>query len=156
MNLYLKALGLGVIAGMRSMSAPALTADYFAKHPSLFLEASSLKGLARPATARALTLMALGELGVDKVPGVPNRTAPGPLGARAVSGGLCGAAVFLADGERPEFGAAIGAAAAVGSAFLFFTLRRNLGAATKVPDAALALAEDALVLGIGRRVFATE
>lgn len=57
-NLYLKAIGIGAVAGMRSASAPALTSHYFANNPSLFLEASPLKGLGRTTTANVLKFMA--------------------------------------------------------------------------------------------------
>lgn len=153
-NLYLKAIGIGAVAGMRSASAPALTSNYFAKHPSLFLDASPLKGLRQPATANVLKFMAGGELIADKLPFLPPRTDPGPLGARAVSGGVCGAAVFLAEGGRAEIGAALGAASAVASAFLFMNLRRIIGKAAKLPDPVVAVAEDGLMLGIGYAVFA--
>ncbi len=153
MNIYLKAIGIGAVAGMRTASAPAFTSHYFAQHPSLFLEASPLKGLGRATTANVLKFMAAGELGADKLPQAPNRTDPAPLGARAVSGGVCGAAVFLAAGERAEIGAALGAASAVTSAFLFMNLRRVIGKAAKLPDPVVAVAEDALMLGIGAAVF---
>lgn len=154
MNLYWRAIGIGVVAGMRSASAPAFTSHYFANNPSLFLGASPLKGLGLPTMANVLKLMALGELGADKLPFVPPRTDPAPLGARAVSGGVCGAAVFLAEGERPEMGAALGAVSAVASAFLFMNLRRVIGKAANLPDPVAAAAEDGLMLGIGYAVFA--
>ncbi len=154
MNLYLRAAGIGLVAGMRSMSAPALTSHYLSKEPSLFLSSSPLKGIASPTTANVLKFMALGEMIVDKLPGVPSRTDLGPLAARAVSGGVCAAAICAAEGEPPGVGAAIGAASAVASAFFFYTLRRNFGRATGIPDAVSALAEDTLALGIGVRVFA--
>ena len=125
--------------------APALTSSYFLSHPSLFLEASPLKEMASPKTANVLRLMALGE-----------RTALLPLGGRAASGGLCGAAVFLAEGKPAATGAAVGAAAAVASTFLTFTLRHTLVKVTKLPDPAIAVAEDALMLGLGRAIFAGE
>lgn len=153
-NIYLKAGGLGILAGMRSMAAPALTGSHFVSHPSPALARSPLRVLALPGTARVLQWLALGELGGDKLPKTPNRTDPGPLGARAVSGGLCGAAVFVAAGERAAAGAAVGALAAVGSSFAFYWLRRSLGQATKIPDFALAAAEDALAVGLGRQIFA--
>ena len=136
------------------MMAPALTSNYFSKNPSLFLEASPLKGMGLTATANVLKLMALGEIAGDKLPKAPNRTAPLPLAGRAASGGLCGAAVFLAEGKPAAIGAAVGAAAAVASTFLTFTLRRDLVKAAQVPDAPVALAEDALMLGLGSAVFA--
>ncbi|MGI4791780.1 MAG: hypothetical protein ACRYFS_23405 [Janthinobacterium lividum] len=153
MNLYLKATAIGVVAGMRSMSAPAFTSDYFVRQPSLFLDASPLKWIGLPLTAKILKVMALGELVGDKLPNTPNRTAPLPLVGRAVTGGLCGAAVFRAEGEKSELGALVGAVSAVASTFLFFQLRHNLGKSGKIPDYVTAAAEDALVLGIGRSVF---
>ena len=154
MNLYLRAIGIGTVAGMRSASAPAFTSNYFAKHPSLFLNSSPLKSLGLTATANVLKLMALGEIVADKLPFAPPRTQPGPLGARAVSGGVCGAALFLAEGKPLAVGAAIGAAAAVASSFLFMNLRRMIGKAAKLPDPVVAAAEDGLMLGIGYAVFA--
>lgn len=153
MNIYLRAIGIGTVAGMRSTSAPALTSYYFAGNPSLSLDASRLKGLGQQTTSNVLKFMAVGELVVDKLPFVPNRTDPGPIAARAVSGGVCAAAIFLAEGERPEIGAALGAASAVASAFLFMNLRRILGKAMEIPDPIIASAEDGLALGIGFAVF---
>ena len=153
-NLYFQAVGLGVIAGMRSMAAPAFVSDHFAYSPETPLAQSPLKGLGSTTTACVLTLMALGEVVADKLPATPNRTAPGPLGARAVSGGICGAAIFLGAGKPAGHGAAIGAAAAAASTFLTYFLRRQAGKLSKIPDPALAVAEDALVLGLGRGIFA--
>ena len=96
MNIYLKAIGIGTVAGMRSASAPALTSYYFVNNPSLFLDASPLKGLGQQTTLNVLKFMAAGELVADKLPKCPNRTDPGALAARAVSGGVCAAAIFLA------------------------------------------------------------
>ncbi len=153
MNNYLKAVGIGAVAGMRSASAPAFTSHYFVKNPSLFLDSSTLKGIGLTGTATVLKFMAAGELIADKLPFAPPRTQPGPLSARAVSGGVCGAAIFLAEGERAEIGAALGAASAVASSFLFMNLRRIIGKAAKLPDPVVALAEDGLMLGIGFAVF---
>ena len=155
-NVYLKAAGLGAVAGARSMMAPALTSSYFLTHPSLFLEASPLKAMASPKTANVLRLMALGELVGDKLPMTPNRTAFLPLGGRAASGGLCGAAIFAAEDKPAQTGAAVGAAAAIASTFLTYILRRNLVKATKISDPIVAVTEDALMLGLGRAIFAGE
>ena len=89
----------------------------------------------------------------DKLPKCPNRTDPGALAARAVSGGVCAAAIFLAEGEKPEIGAALGAASAVASSFFFMNIRRILGKAMEIPDPIIASAEDGLALGFGFAVF---
>ena len=152
-NPYLAAAGMGVIAGMRSMSAPAQVSGYFVRHPSDRLAASPLRWLGLPATASVFKFLALGEVGADKLPFVPARIEPGPLGARGVSGALAGGAVCLAEGESVAVGAVVGALAAVASSFAFYHLRKSLGEKTPVPDPVLALAEDALVVGIGRSVL---
>ncbi len=155
LNPFLAAAGLGMIAGMRSMSAPAQISAYFARHPSDRLAASPLRWLGSPTTALVLTIMALGEVGADKLPFVPARIDPGPLAARGVSGALAGGAVCIAEGESAPLGALVGALAAVASSFAFYHLRKSLGEKLPVPDAALASVEDALVLGIGRAVLGT-
>ena len=154
-NPYLAAAGLGVIAGMRSMSAPALVSDHFSRAPSARLAASPLRWLGAPGTAKILKLLALGEVGADKLPGIPARIEPGPLAARGVSGALAGGAVCVAAGESVAGGAVVGALAAVASSFAFYHLRRSLGEKSPVPDPVLASIEDALVLGIGRVVLAS-
>ena len=98
-NPYLAAAGMGVVAGMRSMSAPAQVSGYFVRHPSDRLAASPLRWLGLPATAQVFKFLALGEVGAEKLPFVPARIEPGPLGARGVSGALAGGAVCLAEGE---------------------------------------------------------
>ena len=149
-NTYLTAACLGVIAGMRSMSAPALVSRHFAAAPSPHLAASAFGWLGSPRTAQVLTLLALGEVGADKLPFIPARTEPGPLAARGVSGALAGGAVCASAGESTAAGAAVGALAALASSFAFYHLRRTLGERGRLPDPVLAVAEDALALGLGR------
>ena len=159
-NIYLKAALLGIVAGMRSMMAPAIVSRHFAGSSKDSLAQSPLQWMGSETAANVLTLAAAGELVGDKLPNTPNRTSPGALGGRTVIGGLCGAAVFLAEGESANsapsvaLGAAIGAGAAFASTFATFYLRRWVGQQTRLPDPAIAVVEDALALGLGSRVFA--
>jgi len=130
---YARALGIGAVAGMRSMTAPAATLSA-RDHP--------FAGLAVAAAA--------GELVVDKLPLTPPRTLPGPLAVRALAGGLAGGAVAARHEDSRALGFAAGAAAAVASAFIFFELRRRLTEDAGVPDVAVALAEDALAVWAAR------
>ena len=100
-----------------------------------------------PQVANALKIATIGEMVADQLPGIGARIAPGPLVARAVSGALCGAAICTAEGERAEVGALAGGLSAIGSAYAFYHLRRKLGESQNIPDAALGLAEDAIVFG---------
>jgi len=93
--------------------------------------------------------MALGELVGDKLHATPSRTALPPLLGRAASGGLVGASLFVAEGRRATAGAAIGSSAAVTAAFASEGLRGLVVEKIGLPDPAVALAEDAIVLLVG-------
>ncbi|HVF90520.1 MAG TPA: DUF4126 domain-containing protein [Blastocatellia bacterium] len=147
----LKAIGIGVIAGMRSMSAPALVSNHLVRtHPKGSSD-TPLKVLAYPKTATLLKGLALGEMIVDKLPVAPARIAPGPLAARIVSGALCGGVLCAAEGGRADIGAVAGGLAAIAGAYGFYHLRRNIGEESSLPDPLLGLAEDAVVIkgGLG-------
>ena len=87
-------------------------------------------------------------MGGDKSPLAPARIDPAPLAARAVSGGVSAASICAADGKPAVAGAAIGVVTAVASAFAFYHLRKAVGEKYPVPDRALGVAEDAIVLGL--------
>lgn len=153
---FLLAAGLGILAGMRSMSAPAVVSRYLAQHPDPAVADSPLRILNSPATATVLTIMAAGEMVVDKLPGIPPRTEGGALIARCLSGGTAGAAVGLINQEPVWPAALTGTVAAAFSAHLFYRVRKQAGDHTALPDAGWAVAEDALVVGLGlvlRRVL---
>lgn len=148
-NTYLQAACLGVIAGMRSMAAPALVSDHFARTPSADLEGSPLRWLGTAKTAKVTKFLAAGEIVGDKLPMTPSRVAPGPLFGRIASGGLCGAALCTAAGKRTEVGAALGVAGAIAGAYGFYHLRRMLGQKLPIPDPVIGAAEDLLAFGTG-------
>ncbi|MBA2713872.1 MAG: DUF4126 domain-containing protein, partial [Rubrobacteraceae bacterium] len=74
-----------------------------------------------------------------------------PLLGRAASGGVVGAALFVAEGRRAVAGAALGSSAAVAAAFAGERLRALLSEKGGLPDPVVALAEDAVVLLVGYR-----
>jgi uncharacterized membrane protein len=135
------ALLIGVTAGLRAMTAPALLS---------LAEQEPGKGrhwlLASPQTARVLTTMAVGELVFDKLPFAPRRIAPAGLSGRLLSGAMCGAMVSR-DDERA--GALLGIAGALVSSFAGYAIRKGIGRASRLPDALIALVEDGLAIGIG-------
>lgn len=152
MSALRRALGLGAISGLRSMSGPALVSRAAATG-RLSLEGTTLAFLGSPRVSKALLVAALGELLGDKLPMTPSRTSPPPLLGRAASGALVGAALFASDGRRAAPGAAVGSSAAVAAAFAGERLRALAGDKTGLPDPVLALIEDAVVLLGGPRLL---
>lgn len=146
-------LGLGVMAGIRGMSAPAALGFAFSRQP---LEAppGPLGLLASPRVSQALAALAVGEVIADKTPWVPARISPPLLVGRALSGALAGAAVARQRKLAPAH-AVIGAAAAVASAFAFYALRRAATRRLGVPNVVAGLAEDAVAAVIGGKLVAS-
>lgn len=145
-NLPLRTILIGVIAGMRSMSGPALVSHRLAGSQSPLLVDSIFRILTRPHVATLLKLFAFGEMIVDKLPITPARIAAGPLFGRIVLGAFSGAAFYTAQGRKGHTGAILGGLGALGGAYGFYGLRRWLGQRWRTPDLLLGLAEDGSTL----------
>ena len=145
-----RALGLGAISGLRSLSGPAFVSRA-ASHGHLDLEGTPIAFLGSPRLSTVLILMELGELVGDKLPATPSRTSPPPLLGRAASGALVGAVVFVSESRRATIGAALGSTAAIVAAFAGERLRALAVEKSGLPDPVVALAEDAAVLVVGLR-----
>jgi uncharacterized membrane protein len=91
------AVAIGVIAGLRTMTAPALV-SWAAYLGWLKLSGTWLSFLGNLWVALLLTLLALVELVTDQLPSTPSRTVPVQFAARIASGGLSGAAIGAAHG----------------------------------------------------------
>jgi uncharacterized membrane protein len=89
---YVLALLIGIVAGLRAMTAPALVA--WAAHLSLLDLSGTWLAFCSSIWARwILTLLALVELVTDQLPSTPSRTVPVQFGARIVTGAVSGAAI---------------------------------------------------------------
>lgn len=146
---YVKSFGLGFVAGMRSMVAPALLSRKLERTVPAKEPAKPIDYLAQPPTTIALSVLAGGELIADKLPNAPNRTIPLQFGGRIASGATCGAAVSQVEGQSVPVGALIGGLGAVVGTLVFFNLRRWLDHDLGLPDTVGALAEDALAITLG-------
>jgi uncharacterized membrane protein len=148
LTVVLAAFGIGVVAGLRSLTAPAVVA--WAAHLGwIDLHNSHLAFLGSTTTVYILSAMALGELVADKLPFTPNRTAALGLGARIISGAVCGAAFCATTGQSVALGAIIGAFGGVAGAFAGYEVRHRIVQRLRVPDFVIALLEDALAIGGG-------
>jgi len=137
---------IGVIAGLRTFTAPAVVC--WAAHLGwINLHGSHLAFLGSIITAVIVTLLAIAELVNDKLPNTPNRTTPGPLGARIVLGALSGAALAIAGGQGALLGAILGIVGAVVGAFGGYQVRHQIVTQLKVNDIVAALTEDLIAIG---------
>jgi len=97
MSPYVLAFLIGVIAGLRSMTAPAVV-SWGARLGWLHLDGTPLAFLGFPITSYIFTALAVGELVADKLPGTPSRKALAPFVGRIGTGALSGAAIGGANG----------------------------------------------------------
>jgi uncharacterized membrane protein len=132
---------LGLVTGMRSMTAMAMLC-WFAYRGDLSLDGTWASWAAKLVTAIVFTVLALGELVVDKLPKTPNRTAPGPLLVRVVIGGLIGAIVAAGLNGSEVEGVILGVGGALIGAFGGFLIRREIVLRLGCKDWPVALVED--------------
>jgi uncharacterized membrane protein len=136
---------IGVVAGLRSLSAPAVVT--WAAHLNwLNLQNTSLSFMGSIPAVVIFTLLAVAELVVDKLPSTPSRLKPPGLIARIILGGLSGACTAVAGMQPIMFGTLFGAAGSIAGAFGGHELRTRLVKALKVRALVIALLEDAVAI----------
>lgn len=136
---------LGVVAGLRSMLAPAVV-SWFARSGALPVANSPLAFMGYQFTPIILTVLALGELVVDKLPTTPSRKAPTGFIARIVTGSLSGATIGAA-AHSLVLGLILGLVGAVVGTMGGSAARARLAAAFG-RDLPAALLEDVVAIAI--------
>jgi uncharacterized membrane protein len=144
-EVLLLAFLIGVIAGLRALTAPAAVA--WAAYGRGILTHTSFHFMGTLAAAIILTVLAIAELIADQLPSTPSRLKPPGLIARIVTGGLSGACLAAADSQSIALGAVLGAVGGVVGAFAGYQARKALVQALKVKDLPIALLEDAVAIG---------
>jgi uncharacterized membrane protein len=139
---------IGVVSGLRSLTAPAVVA-WSAYRGWMVLHFPYFHFLGSLASVIVFAVFAIVELVADQLPSTPSRTAPPGLIARIVLGALSGAALADAGGQSIGIGAVLGAAGGIAGAFGGYQVRTRLVKALKVPDLVIALLEDAVAIGAG-------
>jgi uncharacterized membrane protein len=140
--------GIGIVAGLRSLTAPAVVA-WAAYLGWIKLSASPLAFMGSVWAVGLFTILALVEFVADQLPTTPARTAPVGLGARIVMGLLCGACLGIAGGASPWLGAIVAAIGAVAGTFGGYHARIGLRQTLHAPDIAIAVPEDLIAIGLG-------
>jgi uncharacterized membrane protein len=126
---YLSSLGIGAVAGLRSMTAPAAT---------LLSAGNSWAPLAMA--------LAAGELVADKLPQTPSRLLPAALLFRILSGAYCGGEIATRRHASRLTGSALGAAGAVAAAYGGYGLRKYLTETLRLPAFPVAACEDGIAV----------
>jgi uncharacterized membrane protein len=139
---------IGAVAGLRSMTAPAIVA-WAAHRDWLNLHRTSLAFMGATAAVVIFTVLAVIELVADKLPTTPSRLGLAGLTARVITGALCGASVAAAAAQPVQLGAALGVGGGIAGAFVGYGVRSRLVRRLKVPDWVIALVEDAVAIGGG-------
>jgi uncharacterized membrane protein len=135
---------IGFFAGLRSLTAPAATA--WAVHLGWLKPDGPLALIGSLPAVVILTVLAIGELVADKLPWTPSRTAPLGLIARIAMGGLTGACIVAAGGQRMFLGVLLGAIGGVAGCFAGYYTRRRLVKALRTRDIYIALIEDVVAI----------
>jgi uncharacterized membrane protein len=148
------AAGLGAVSGLRTMQGLAWLSRHLSQHRPARRAGAVERWMAHDSVARALAVAATLELAADKHPRTPDRIRPLALFGRAVAGAVVGS--IAAGRGRETTGAALGAGTAVAAAFAGWLLRTEAGRVTFLPDAAVAVAEDALAVAVARRLVEPE
>jgi len=94
-------------------------------------------------------LAALGEMVIDKIPGIPSRASLPVMLPRALAGAYVAQQVMEREGVEDQWAAPMGAAVAAGVAALAPRVRGLLRTVLGVPGPLLGLAEDYLALKLG-------
>jgi uncharacterized membrane protein len=142
----LLALLIGVVAGLRALTAPAAVA-WAAMLDWINLDRTWASWVGHPVTVTILTILAVGELITDQLSRTPSRTTLPQFAARLIMGGFAGAVIGTAWGYTWG-GLGAGLIGAVLGTIGGYEARRRLVAANGGHDLPIALLEDAVaVLG---------
>ena len=154
----LLALLLGVVAGLRALTAPAVVA-WAGALGWINLDDTWAQWVAHPITVTVLTILALGELVTDQLPKTPSRRVPQQFGARLFTGAFSGAVLASGAVLSPTAWVVVGAIGAALIGAVIGTLggaeaRQRLVAGNGGHDLPVALVEDAIAIVGGFAIVA--
>ena len=135
---------IGFFAGLRSLTAPAMTA--WAAYLGWLKLDRPLSLIGSVPSVVIFTVLAVGEFVVDKLPNAPNRTSTPGLIGRIVTGGLTGACIAISGAQRALLGALLGAAGGAVGCFAGYQMRTRLVKALGTPDIYIATVEDLVAI----------
>ena len=136
---------IGIFAGLRSFTPPAAVA--WAAHLGWLKLERPLSLVGSLPAVIILSVLAIAEVFVDKLPETWNRTAPPGLIARIVTGGFTGACVSVGGGKSAYVGAGLGVIGGIVGCFAGYQARVRIVKSLRQPDFNIALVEDLIAIG---------
>ena len=136
---------IGLFAGLRSFTPPAAVA--WAVHLGWLKLERPLSLVGSLPAVIILSVLAIAEVFVDKLPETWNRTAPPGLIARIVTGGFTGACVSVGGGKSAYVGAGLGVIGGIVGCFAGYQARVRIVKSLRQPDFNIALVEDLIAIG---------
>ncbi len=143
----LLALAIGVVAGLRALTAPAVVA-WAAALDWINLSGTWVSWMGSWVTVGIFTVLALAELVTDQLPKTPSRKSPVQFATRLITGGFAGAVIGTAWGYTIG-GLGAGVVGAVLGTLGGYEARRQLVVANGGRDLPVALSEDLVAIGGG-------
>jgi len=148
MNPFILAGCIGIVAGLRALTAPALVS--WAAHLGwLHLESTPLAFMGSTIAVAIFTIAAIVEYVTDQLPKTPARTVPPQLIARLVTGCLSAACVAVSGGASLLAGVVPGAVGVLIGTFGGYKARTGLVKALNVKDILIAIPEDLIAIVFG-------
>jgi uncharacterized membrane protein len=145
MSTYVVAFLIGIIAGLRSMTAPAVV-TWAAGLGWLHLENTSLAFVGSALSRSIFTALAILELIADKLPQTPSRKSPLGFIGRLITSALCGVAIGAA-GHALIGGIVAALCGAIIGTLGGYEFRTRLVRGTGGKDLPIAILEDAIAVG---------
>jgi uncharacterized membrane protein len=139
------AFGMGVIAGLRALTAPAVV-SWAAYLHWINLQGTHLAFMGSIIAVVILTLAAIGEIVNDKLPRTGARTALPSVIVRMIMGGFAAATLTAGLGGSLWVGALLGVIGALVGTFGGYQVRTRTVKALHSPDFVIALIEDAVAV----------
>ena len=136
---------IGIFAGLRSFTPPAAVA--WAAHLGWLKLERPLSLVGSLPAVIILSVLAIAEVFIDKLPETWNRTAPPGLIARIVTGGFTGACVSVGGGKSAYVGAGLGVIGGIVGCFAGYQARVRIVKSLRQPDFNIALVEDLIAIG---------
>ncbi|MGH9745427.1 MAG: DUF4126 family protein [Candidatus Acidiferrales bacterium] len=147
-EIYLLVFLIGVIAGLRALTAPAVVA-FAAYRNWINVHGTPLSFMSSIVALSIFVVLGIVELVSDQLPSTPPRTKGPGLIARILLGGLAGATLAGSQGAGAAIGIILGVAGALAGTFGGYQARTRLVKALNVPDVVIACIEDAIAIGGG-------
>src|SRR5438552_7512318 len=138
------AIGIGAVAGLRPMMAPAVIA-WALRRGRVRPGGSPFARIGSASDSKRIAEFAISELIADKLPFTRSRLNAAPLASRVVPGAICGAAIHGTLKQPLAQGAVLGGLGALAGAITGYYVRQRLN--REMPDLAVALLEDAFAVG---------